>query len=303
MRAYRSPGPQARAVRATLAALALGVTGLAAPADAGPQRNGGKLPLTGGISTVDGSGGGGLATWALIAGNETEDGNGGAAQLTRVELPDFRLTVVSGAIGLRNRVELSVAHQIFDTRQAGVTLGLGPSYTFGQDIFGIKVRVVGDAVWDQDRLLPQISVGVQHKRANRNSLIHAIGGRSASGTDFYVSVTKIVLPLSLLASGTARWTSANQFGLLGFGGDIHSGRTLQFEGSAGLLATPNLALGVEFRSKPNNLSFARESGSLDLFAAAAIGHHLTATAAYVDLGDIATFHRQRGFLVSLQGSF
>lgn len=303
MRALRSPDQLDCVVRATLAALALGVTGLAAPAAAGPQRIGGRLPLTGGISTVEGSAGGGLATWSLIVGNETEDGNGGAAQLTLVELPDFRLTVVSGAIGLRNRVELSVAHQIFDTREAGATLGLGRSYTFGQDIFGIKVRVVGDAVWDQDRLLPQISVGVQHKRANRGPLIQALGGKSSSGTDFYVSATKVVLPLSLLASGTARWTSANQFGLLGFGGDLHSGRSLQFEGSAGLLATPNLALGVEFRTKPNNLSFARESGSFDLFAAAAFGHHLTATAAYVDLGDIATFHRQRGFLVSLQGSF
>ncbi|MFC0588937.1 DUF3034 family protein [Novosphingobium aquiterrae] len=286
-----------------MAAIALGAMGLATSASAGPERIGGKLPLTGGISTVEGSAGGGLATWALIAGDETEDGNGGAAQLTQVELPDFGLTVVSGSIGIRNRVELSVAHQIFNTRKAGAALGLGRSYTLGQDVFGVKVRVIGDAVWDQDKLLPQISVGLQHKRANRGALIRALGGKSSNGTDFYVSATKIVLPLSMLVNGTARWTNANQFGLLGFGGDIRSGRSLQFEGSAALLATPKMALGIEFRTKPDNLGFAREDASLDLFAVAAIGHHLTATAAFVDLGDIATFRRQRGLFVALQGSF
>ena len=145
MSVFRSPDQQSHPVRAALAALALAMIASAEPAAASPQRNGGKLPLTNGISTVEGATGGGLTTWALIAGNETEDGNGGAAQLTRVELPDFGLTVVSGAIGLRNRIELSVAHQIFDTRQAGATLGLGRSFTFGQDVFGIKVRVIGDA--------------------------------------------------------------------------------------------------------------------------------------------------------------
>lgn len=303
MRAIRALDHQSRFIRATLAVLALGATGLAVPAAASPQRIGGKLPLTSGISTVEGSAGGGLATWALIAGNETEDGNGGAGQIARIQLPDFNLTVLSGAIGLRNRVELSVAHQIFDTGQAGAALGIGRSYTFEQDVFGLKVRVIGDAVWDQDRLLPQISVGLQHKRANRRQLVQALGGKSANGTDFYVTATKVVLPLSLLVNGTARWTSANQFGLLGFGGDLRSNRSLQFEGSAALLVKPNIALGVEARTKPNNLSFARESASFDLFAATEIGHHLTATAAYVDLGDIATFRRQRGFLASLQGSF
>lgn len=284
-------------------ALAFAAAAFPISAAASPERSGGKLPLTGGISTVEGSAGGGLATWAVIAGNETEDGKGGAAQITRVELPDFRLTVVSGAIGLHNRVELSFAHQTFNTRQAGVALGLGPSYTFGQDIIGIKVRVVGDAVWDQDTVLPQIAIGVQHKRANRGDLVRALGAKSDNGTDFYVSATKVVLPLSLLVSGTARWTNANQFGLLGFGGDRQSGRTLQFEGSAALLPLPNVVLGVEFRTKPDNLSFAHEGANVDLFAATAIGHHLTATFAYVDLGDIATYRRQRGFLVSVQGSF
>ncbi|RYG07774.1 MAG: DUF3034 family protein, partial [Caulobacteraceae bacterium] len=37
------------------------------------SRTGGKLLLTGGVSTIEGSGGGGLATWATTTGYGDED--------------------------------------------------------------------------------------------------------------------------------------------------------------------------------------------------------------------------------------
>jgi len=46
------------------------------PAQAQELRNGGKLLLTNGVSTIEGSGGGGIATWSTIAGNATEQGIG-----------------------------------------------------------------------------------------------------------------------------------------------------------------------------------------------------------------------------------
>ncbi|WP_296679592.1 DUF3034 family protein [Novosphingobium sp.] len=286
-----------------MAALLLVCSGCAGPALAGESRSGGKLMLTGGVSAVEGSAGGGLATWAVIAGNETEDGIGGSAHTTLIELPDFRLTSFGGAIGWHDRVEISYAHQTFDTRDAGAALGLGRGYTFGQDIFGAKVRLFGDAVWGQDTVLPQVSLAVQHKRGNRRDLVRALGAKQASGTDFVVSATKVILSKSLVVGGAVRFTKANQFGLLGFGGDRRTGRNAQFEGSAGLLVTPSLVLGAEFRSKPDNLRFAKEDDSYDLFAAWSISHHVAVTAAYADLGEIATFRKQRGLFVSLQGSF
>lgn len=39
-----------------------------------PFRNGGRLLLTGGVSTIEGAGGGGLVPWALIGGYGTRDG-------------------------------------------------------------------------------------------------------------------------------------------------------------------------------------------------------------------------------------
>ena len=51
----------------------------------------GKLLATGGVSQVEGSGGGGLANWALITGYGTRDGVGANAHYTTVLLPDYRL--------------------------------------------------------------------------------------------------------------------------------------------------------------------------------------------------------------------
>lgn len=276
---------------------------IATPAGASERRQGGKLLLTDGVSTVDGSAGGGLATWAVISGAETKDGIGGSVHASYVALPNFDLTSFGGAIGFSNRVELSYAHQAFDTRAAGAALGLGRGFTFGQHIVGAKLRLVGDAVFDQDRLLPQIAIGVQYKIATKGAVIRAVGGRAQRGMDFYAAATKLVLSKSVLIGATVRFTKANQFGLLGFGGDREDRYRPQFEGSIGRLLTRNLVIGAEYRTKPNNLGFAREQNAWDGFAAWSFNRHATLTAAYTDLGDIATVRGQRGALVSLQGRF
>lgn len=273
---------------------------IAMPAEA---RTGGKLPLTGGVSTIEGSAGAGLATWALIAGNETPDGIGGKAHATAVALSDFDLRSYGAAIGIHDRLELSYARQDFDTGKTGALLGVGRGFTFGQDIFGLKVRVAGDAVYDQDRALPQISVGIQYKRSRQDATVRAVGGQHTSGVDFLASATKVLLAQSLVFGGTLRMTKANQFGLLGFGGDRSDKYKSQVEGSAGLLLTRNLLAGAEYRSKPSNLGFAREENAYDAFIAWAPLRNLSMTVAYVDVGDIATFRNQRGGFFSVQGSF
>ena len=84
---------------------------------------------------------------------------------------------------------------------------------------------------------------------------------------------------------------------------MHNHYQAQFEGSAGYLVTRRLLVGVEYRSKPDNLGFAKESSWGDLFAAYAINNNLSVTAAYADLGEIVTFKRQRGWYLSLQAGF
>lgn len=275
----------------------------ATPACAGEYRGGGKLLLTNGVTSIEGAAGGGLATWAFIAGNETEAGIGAKAHITYLPLPDFAFTGYGAAIGLYDRLELSIAHERFGTGKTGAALGLGRGFTFGQDVFGAKLRVLGEGVYAQDSLLPQVSIGVQYKRAGKGAVIHAIGGRHANGTDFYVAASKLLLRQSLVLDVTARLTKANQTGLLGFGGDLRGSYSAQAEGSAAYLLSRRLALGAEYRTRPDNLGFAHESDAWDLFAAYALTRNLSFTAAYADLGAIATVRGQHGAYLSLQASF
>ena len=168
---------------------------------------------------------------------------------------------------------------------------------------GAKVRLFGDLVYDQDQWTPQVSVGAQYKSTSDPAILHAVGARRADGVDVYVAATKLFLARSLLLSVAVRATEANQFGLLGFGGDAGRGYSAQFEGSAAWLLSRRLVLGAEYRTKPSNLRFARENDAFDLFAAYAVSKALSVTVAYVDLGSIATFTGQRGAYVSLQAGF
>ncbi|MBX9664397.1 DUF3034 family protein [Novosphingobium sp.] len=259
----------------------------------------GKLILTNGVTTIEGSGGGGLATWATISGMGTDRAVGVSAHATIVELPDFRLDTHGIAVGIRDRVELAYARQNFNTRAVGAALGLGRGFQFNQDIFSAKVRLAGDLVYGPG-WLPQVSVGVEHKRNLDGAIVRAVGAKASAGTDFTVSATKLFLGASVLANATLRVTKANQFGLLGFGGDKHAGRSVQFEGSLAYMITRRLVVGGEWRTRPDNLGIAREDDAKDLFAAWAVTRHVTLTAAYVDVGSVATFAGQRGGLLSLQ---
>ncbi len=263
----------------------------------------GKLLLTGGVSNVEGAGGGGLATWATTTGYGARDGVGGNVHATAVHLPDYDLRSYGAAVGLFDRLELSYARQDFDTGATGAALGLGKGFTFRQDVVGAKLVVAGDAIYDQDHLLPQIAVGAQYRRNHEDGVVAAVGGSDNEGVDYYVAATKLILDKSLLLNATLRFTKANQFGLLGFGGAGHDGHTAQVEGSIAWLASPKLAFGAEYRTKPDNLAFAREQDAFDVFAAYAVSKHLSITAAYVDLGDIATVRNQRGPYLSLQAGF
>lgn len=274
----------------------------ASPAAAREGRAGGKLMLTNGVTTIEGSSGGGISTWALIAGNETVDGIGGSAHVSVILLPDYRWESHGAAIGIHDRLELSYARQNLDTRDVGAKLGIGRGYTLNQDVFGAKLRVAGDAVYGS-AYLPQIAIGVQHKHNLDPHVVAAVGGRHASGTDIYVAATKLLLRQSILLGTTIRYTKANQNGLLGFGGDRGASRTVQVEGTLGYQISRQLVVGGEYRSKPDNLGFAKENDWKTAYAAYAITKNLTATAAYVDLGSIATAERQRGGFLSLQTAF
>ena len=184
------------------------------------QADRGKLLLTGGVSTIEGAAGGGLTPWAVIGSYATDGEVGGTGFVTAVNTQDYALRTYGVALGIRDRVELSFAHQNFDTRDNLAPLGL-PGLHLKQDIIGLKVRVAGDAVLDSDTWMPQVAVGLQHKRTDAGDLgptLFGPLGAKRSGTDVYASATKLFLGQGLLVNATLRLTKANQGGLLGFGG-------------------------------------------------------------------------------------
>ena len=286
----------------------------------------GKLLLTGGVSTIAGSAGGGLTPWAVIGSNATEGEVGFSGYATRAATQDYGLNGYGVAVGLHDRVELSLARQDFDASPAIALNGIAPfGVTPGQhiqmDIVGIKVKVAGDAVLNADSWMPQIAVGLEHKRVRPGSIGSVLDflGTQTSGTDVYVSATKLLLAQSLLVNGTLRSTNANQNGLLGFGAAApgKNRRSLQPEFSLAYLINKNLAVGAEVRVKPNNLqalgaaaglgAALREDDWKDIFIAWAPSKNLSLTLAYVDLGrivpGITNHRRQTGYYLSAQVAF
>src|SRR5271163_207592 len=123
----------------------------APPADTPPRETpifeSGKFLATGGVSQIEGAGGGGLVPWALITGYGTRDAIGANVHDTQIFLRDYQLNSTGAAIGLYDRVELSYDHLWFDTRSTGRVLGIGAGYTFQENVLGAKVKLVGDAVY------------------------------------------------------------------------------------------------------------------------------------------------------------
>jgi hypothetical protein len=255
----------------------------------------GKLLATGGVSQVEGAAGGGLASWAVISGYETRDGVGVTAHETFLPTGDFTLHAPGIAVGLFDRVELSYAADLFSLNNDNLAPGgLNRGYTLHQDVFGAKVRLAGDIVYDQDTLLPALSAGLQYKHSNNKAVLDQVGAKSSDGVDFYFAATKLFLAQSLLVDATVRLTKANQFGLLGFGGPLNDDYRPEFEGSVAYLFSKRFVAGAEYRTKPSNLAkfagvlpIAPEENAWDVFIAYFLNKNASITAAYVNLGHIA----------------
>jgi hypothetical protein len=278
----------------------------AGTASAAPDQ--GKLLATGGVSQVEGAGGGGLAPWALITGYGSQDSFGGNVHHTNIKTGDYSLVTQGMALGWHDRYEVSLAAQEFRGHLAPLD-GL----RLRQNILGLKWRFAGDAVVDQDRAMPQLALGLMVKQnqavgglgALGISNVRQLGAKHDQGLDIYLAATKLLLDQSLLLNGTLRATKANQMGLLGFGGDKHDRYQLMGEFSIGWLISRQWVAGMEYRMKPRNLTVDNEKDYYDAFVAFFPNKHVSITGAWVNLGDITIFNpkQQKGWHLSLQAGF
>lgn len=267
------------------------------------QADNGRLLATGGASSLEGAAGGGITPWALLTGYGERHEWGATAFATTVNLPDYRLDVAGLAVAYDNRVELSFARQRFDLGTLVHKLDL-PEDNLGQDVLGLKLRLFGDVIYDR---LPQVSLGLEYKHQNNFAIPSLVGARRNSDVEGYLAASRLFMGAALgynvLVNGSLRYSRANETGLLGFGGDRRDRRSLLKEGSVALLFNPRWALGVEYREKPDNLSFAGESDWADVFVGYFPNKHLSFVLAYARLGEIATLDHQNGSYLSVQGSF
>jgi hypothetical protein len=254
----------------------------------------GKILATPGVSQVEGSGGGGLVPWAQLAGYATEDEIAFSAFCSQANLKDFQLNSCGGQINFYDRVEFSFAKQNFQVDPLSLTLS--------QKILGIKVRLYGDLVYST---WPQLSVGIQHKSLSTADVAFSLGAKDDAGTDIYLAASKLHLGLlagyNVLWNATARYTKANEMGLLGFSGPKGNG-ALQTEMSVAVLMNKHLAIGTEYRHKPDNLGLGEDDWQ-DVFVAWFPNKHLNVTLAYLNLGTIAALADQKGWYLSLSGSY
>lgn len=248
-----------------------------------------KLLATGGATSFEGQAGGGIVPWAVISGYGDSGEWGGAAALTRVGVDDFQLDVRAVSAGIENRLEFSASRQHLEVLPLDLTIS--------QDVFGAKVRLAGDLVYER---LPQVSLGMQYKRNRDMAVPTALGAAEGSGVDVYLAASKLwlngLLGRNLFANVTLRSTAAHQTGLLGFGDK----RELQLEASAGIFLNRQWVLGVEYRQKPDNLAAVREEDWSDVFVGWFPGKRFAAVFAWTDLGSIAGLPGQGGWYLSLQ---
>lgn len=264
---------------------------------------GSRLLATGGASMIEGAAGGGIVPWAVMAGYGTREEWGGDVFASRVDTGDYQLDVAGLSISHGNRIELSFARQRLDISTLSKAANL-PQSSLNQDLFSAKVRLFGDLIYDE---LPQVSLGVQHKRQNNFLIPAAVGAQRDSDTEAYLAASRLFLGgvagYNLLLNGTLRYSRANETGLLGFGGDRRDRHSLLREGSVALQLNPRWVVGVEYREKPDNLNFAGESDWQDVFVGYFPNKRLSLVAAWVDLGEIATLEDQSGAYLSMQLSY
>ena len=239
----------------------------------------------------------------MLAGYGEQHEWGATAFATTVDLPDYRLDVAGLALAYDNRVELSFARQRFDLGTLVHRLNL-PEDTLGQDVLGLKVRLFGDVIYDR---LPQVALGLEYKHQTHFDIPSLVGARRDSDVEGYLAASRLFMGAAfgynVLVNASLRYSRANETGLLGFGGDRRDSRSLLKEGSVALLLNPRWAVGVEYREKPDNLSFAGESDWADLFIGYFPNKHVSFVLAYARLGEIATLDNQNGTYLSVQGSF
>lgn len=182
-----------------------------------------------------------------------------------------------------------------DVRDAtGLDIGADQIYLHH---FNARLNLIRENEWGIP-CMPALTTGIHYKYNNNideinrdvGDALETIGYNDNDGVEFTLTASKTItsLPRPVIFSVGARASKASQFGLMGFGDKY----MVSFEGNLDVLVTDNLAIGGEFRDKPEVMGripglVAQDDPWWDVHAAYFFGPHSSLYAVAGDAGGVA----------------
>lgn len=189
---------------------------------------------------------------------------------------------------LFHRLELSYGYE---------AIGQQDAKNHTKNNLGAKLLILPENFQDL-KFLPAVSAGAIYKHTDE-----VVPGSRDDGWDFYLVATKLItqLPLPVLLSGGALWTSSYATGVFGY----DSKQKATFFGNADVVLGKYFIIGVEYKQGPEFDAF-KNADYWNAHLAFTPGRNLTLIAAYVDAGDHKSTSEVGlgdGYVVSVQYAF
>ncbi|MFC1602385.1 DUF3034 family protein [Pseudomonadota bacterium] len=238
------------------------------------------------ILTIEGEGGGAIVPWAYTS-NASKDGGIGmpAGSIWTWVSDSYTINFWPVAVSIGDRLELGVAYQNLDistlrsdlrndsSSALDTVLGVANTARLDADLDNLQM-ITAHAKYQfvkESDTWPAMAVSVSYKKAldvdelddNLTGDVRGIAGLAAApdvlkwmgvddddGFEVNLMATKLwKTKIPLLTAVNLRYTQANQLGFLGFSDDW----SLNPEFTLAILPAANVAVGVEFRYKPDEL--------------------------------------------------
>ena len=180
--------------------------------------------------------------------------------------------------------------------------------------FNFRVSLLKEGQFEQP-WLPALTAGIHYKYNDSvdtidrdlNGTLQNIGIEDNDGIDYTLYASKMLtfMPRPLLLNVGVRNSEAAHVGLLGFTGD----REFLFEGNAVLFVTDQLAIGAEYRQKPDdnydviNGLVENEDDWWSLVFGYVSNNHLTISGGYFHMGDVLNEKDTDAFALKVKYEF
>jgi hypothetical protein len=288
---------------------------VAAPAFAGDESP--PLPLHG----VEGYGGIAITYSAYLV-NPAEEGHIfgkpalGAGGLITEKGRFFGFATVTETIG--DRLELGYAYNylthddLHDEIERATTIGLSEDAVQMHN-FNARLALLKEGQFNQS-WLPALTAGIHYKYNDSvdaidrelTGTLHNIGIDDNEGVDYTLYASKMLtfLPRPLLVNLGLRNSEAAHIGLLGFTGD----REFLFEGNLVLFATKRLAIGAEYRQKPDKYQpipglIEDEDDWWSVVFGYVFNNHFTVSGGYFNMGDVLNEQSTNAYALKIKYEF